>query len=419
MSNVKPFKAIKYNTEKVLLKQVITPPYDVITPEMREKFLTKSQYNAVRLDLPVGGDDRYKTVASLYKQWREEKILIKEEKPGFYIYEQIYEFDGKQYARSGFVGMIKLSEFGQGSVYPHEKTLAGPKIDRYELMKATKANFSQIFGLYQDTSNGLSGIFNEVKKSMPAMSALSDDMVKHSIWTISDNEMIAKISAFMKDKSIYIADGHHRYETALKYRDDMRKVESVAPDEVKPYDFTMMMFVNFMDEGLKVFPTHRVIDVDTDFKDEDFINSIKNTFEVTVIPNEEEAKKFMTETANLTGVMVFIGRQGFYGLKLLPAASDVLHPIYRKVDTYLLEDLILKKYFKFTEDKLLAKEGIHFIQTWDEIDAYKVKMPSVAFVLHKESVQTIREVSESGLVMPQKSTYFYPKLATGLLFNDL
>lgn len=419
VSIVKPFKAIKYNAEKVLLRQVITPPYDVITPEMREKFLAKSTFSAVRIDLPVGGDDKYKLAGNLYRQWKEEKVLIKDERPAFYIYEQIYEFDGKQYTRSGFVGMIKLSEFGKGHVFPHEKTLSGPKVDRYELMKASKANFSQIFGLYLDQSNGLSNIFTEIKKTMPSMSALGEDGVKHTVWPINDTEIITKIDNFMKDKAIYIADGHHRYETALKYKQDMRDAEGVSSDEVKPYDYAMMMFVNFMDEGLKVFPTHRVVDVNANFRDEDFLSSVKNIFEIRPLAGTEEARKFMTETSKRTGAWTFIGRNGIYGMKILPEGLEALHPVYRKVDTYLLEDLVLKKFFAFTEEKLLAKDGIHFLQSLDEINKYTVSNPAVAFMLHPESMETIREVSESGLVMPQKSTYFYPKLATGLLINDL
>lgn len=419
MSNVKPFKAIKYNAEKVLLRQVITPPYDVITGEMRDKFLAKSPYNAVRIDLPEGGEDKYKIAGNLYKQWKDENVLIKDEKGSFYLYEQIYEFDGKQYTRTGFVGMIKLSEFGKGCVFPHEKTLSGPKADRYDLMKASKANFSQIFGLYRDDSGGLYSTFSEIKKSMPAMSALDDEGVKHTVWPITEQDMLNKIDNFMKDKAIYIADGHHRYETALKYRDDMRKEEGIPSDEVRPYDYAMMMFVNFSDEGLKVFPTHRVVDVAEDFKDDGFLSSIKNVFEVTPLENEDGARKFLEETAKIPGSWVFVGRQGIYGMKTVAEAMDATHPVYRKVDTYLLEDLVLKKYFGFTEDKLLSKKGIHFIQTWNEINEYMKERPSVAFVLHPENMETIREISESGLVMPQKSTYFYPKLATGLLFNDL
>lgn len=419
MSIVKPFRGIKYNVENVLLKQVIAPPYDVISPEMRENLIQRSPYNVVQIDLPIGDDERYNKAGELYRNWIDENILVKEEQPAFYLYEQVYEFGEKQFVRTGFVGTLKLSEFGKGQVYPHERTLSGPKKDRYELMKASKANFSQIFGLYQDNENLLDTVFNEIKKTMPTSSAVDDENVKHSVWVINKPENIEYIQNFMQDKAIYIADGHHRYETALKYRDDMRQLNGDSSDDIKPYDFVMMMFINFQDKGLKVFPTHRVIDVDENFCDSEFLEKLKPIFDSIELKSREDVSTFMTDTANDTGAWVFCGRQGNYGMKIIQEAMEGLHPVYRKVDTYLLEDLVLKAHLGFSEEKLLAKDGIHFIQTMEEIAKYRETNPSVAFILHPEDMETIREVSESGFVMPQKSTFFYPKLATGLLFNDL
>lgn len=419
MSIVRPFRGVKYNPEKVLLKQVIAPPYDVISPEMREKYVVRSPYNVVQIDLPSGGEDKYKIAGDLYRQWLFDGVLIKEEHPAFYLYEQVYEYDGRQYVRSGFVGILKLSEFGKGQVFPHEKTHSGPKQDRYELMKASKANFSEVFGLYQDGENRLAPLFNEIKKTMPAASAVDDDKVKHSIWVVDDQEDMEKIVSFMHDKAIYIADGHHRYETALKYRDDMRLANGDSSDEMKPYDFVMMMFINFQDEGLKVFPTHRVADVPADFQDSVLLEGLKPMFDYVPLADKEAVDAFMKDTADTTGAWVFMGMQGNYGMKIIKESIECLHPVYRKVDTYLLEDLVLKAQLGFTDEKLLAKDDIHFLQTLEEIEKYRDSHPSVAFLLHPEDMETIREVSESGLVMPQKSTFFYPKLATGLLFNDL
>lgn len=418
MSIVRPFKGVRYNTEQVLLKNVITPPYDVISPEMRAAYVAKSPYNVALIDLPVGDENKYQVAGNLYRQWKEDGVLVKDTAKAFYLYEQIYEYGGKQYVRSGFVGILKLSEFGKGQVYPHEKTLSGPKIDRYELMKASRANFSQIFGLYQDSENRLSPIFNDIKKTMPSASAIDDAGVKHSVWTISDSDDINKIESFMRDKAIYIADGHHRYETALKYRDDMRAQEGLTEGEEKEYDYVMMMFVNFMDEGLKVFPTHRVIDVAENFDDNDFLNFASSSFNIIELSNQQEAEAFLSENDE-AGVWVYYGRKGIWGMQLLQEKMESMHPVYRHVSTYLLEDLILKGYFKYSDERLLAKAGIHFIQTWDEINDYRKENTSVAFILNAEKMESIREVSENGLVMPQKSTYFYPKLATGLLFNDL
>ncbi len=419
MSIVKPFKGVKYNLENVLLRQVIAPPYDVISPEGRENLLNRSPYNVVQIDLPVGDDNRYNEAGQLYRKWIADGVLVKENEKAFYLYEQVYEYDERQYVRTGFVGTLKLSEFGKGQVFPHERTLSGPKKDRYELMKASKANFSQIFGLYQDSENVLNTIFNEIKKTMPAASAVDDENVKHSFWVIDKAEDIEYIQNFMQDKAIYIADGHHRYETALKYRDDMRIQNGDSSEDIKPYDFVMMMFINFYDKGLKVFPTHRVIDVNEDFQDSQILDGLKSIFDFTPLKDSQDFNNFIADTVNETGSWIFMGRQGNYGMKIMDEAMEGLHPIYRKVNTYLLEDLVLKSKLGFSEEKLLAKDGIHFIQTLDEIGKYRENNASVAFILHSEDMETIRDVSESGLVMPQKSTFFYPKLATGLLFNDL
>ena len=305
MAIVRPFRGVRYDTEQVLLKNVITPPYDVITPEMRAAYAAKSPYNVVLIDLPVGDDDRYAVAGNLYRKWKDAGILIKGQDKSFYLYEQVYEYGGKTYVRSGFVGALKLSEFGKGQVFPHEKTLSGPKADRYELMKASKANFSQIFGLYQDNENRLSVLFNDVKKAMPSASAIDETGVKHSVWTISDENSITKIESFMRDKAIYIADGHHRYETALKYRDDMRVQEGLTEGEERYYDYVMMMFVNFMDEGLKVFPTHRVIDVADNFEDKDFIEYASSLFEVCKLESRESAEKFLKDNINIPGAWVY------------------------------------------------------------------------------------------------------------------
>lgn len=419
MSIVRPFKGVRYNTEQVLLKNVITPPYDVISPEMREGYLAKSPYNVVQIDLPVGEDDRYTVAGNLYRKWKEDGILQKDKDKSFYLYEQVYEYGGNTYVRSGFVGALKLSEFGKGQVFPHEKTLSGPKVDRYELMKASKANFSQVFGLYLDKENRLASLFNDVKKTMPDLAAVDEAGVKHSVWAINEEDDITKIESFMRDKPIYIADGHHRYETALKYRDDMRAQEGLTEGEERNYDYVMMMFVNFLDEGLKVFPTHRVIDVAEDFDEQSFLDYATSLFSITNLENKEVADNFLKEHTEEAGAWVYYGKNGIYGMNLHAESYENLHPVYRKVSTYLLEDLILKGYFKYSDERLLAKAGIHFIQSWEEIDEYKSKNSSVAFVLNGENMDSIRDVSESGLVMPQKSTYFYPKLATGLLFNDL
>ncbi|MEC9491794.1 DUF1015 domain-containing protein [Flexistipes sp.] len=415
MVTVRPFRGVRYNLEKALLKHVVSPPYDVISESERESFKTKSPYNVVHLILPEG-KNKYNNAGKLYNQWKSEKVLVKDDVPSFYVYEQEYRYEGKKYVRTGFVGLMKLEEFGKGKVFPHEKTLAGPKKDRYELMKACKANFSQIFGLYLDKENELEKAFASAKKTMPAASAVDDDGVKNSLWLIQDQDIVNKISRFMSNKSIYIADGHHRYETSLNLRDFFRKQNKDAADELKPYDFAMMMFVNFYDEGLKIFPTHRVVDIDDKFDEKVFFEKLENYFVVEEIEHTRY-EKFLNKKENCKIVMVYGDK--YYGLSIKDDDYEKLHPVYRRVDTYILQELILKGVMGFSEDKLLNKEGISFMQSEEKVREAAEKNKAVGFILNGVPIEVVREISENGYVMPQKSTYFYPKLQTGLVFNDI
>ncbi len=418
MAIVRPFKGVRYNLEKVLLKQVIAPPYDVITPEMRANFVHRSPYNVVNIDLPEGGDDKYHHAAYVYNEWRKSGVMIKEQQPALYLYEQEYEYNGRSYVRAGFVGLLKLDKLGAGVVFPHEKTLAGPKKDRFDLMEECKANFSQIFGLYLDPEERLSAIFNDCHQGMPIASAIDDDKVKHSIWPISDPKAIHEIQSFLKDKAIYIADGHHRYETALMYRDKMREENRDDESELKPYDFVMMMFVNFYDQGLMIFPTHRVVSLPENYSMEKFMSILQQSFSVTKLADLRAGEEFLGQHRD-PGTIVMVKKDGVYGLLLNQELLESLHPIFRNIDTYLLQKMILNDTLGIPEEQILAKKGIYFYQSPEDVQKHVAKNDGIGFILNPVTIDVMRKVSESGLVMPQKSTFFYPKLATGLLINEL
>lgn len=417
MSIVRPLAGVRYNLEEVLLKNVIAPPYDVISPEMKEELKAKCPHNVVTMDLPDGDEDKYANAAKIYKELLDKGILKQDVKPGFYVYEQIYEFGGKEYVRTGFVGLLKLEELGKGSVYPHEKTLSGPKKDRFELMKECKTNFSQIFGLYMDKENMLNSVFSDAKKNMPASSAVDDTGVKNTLWAVEENDAVEYIENFMKDKAIYIADGHHRYETALNFRDYMRELNGDVAGEEKPYDYVMMKFVNFYDEGLKIFPTHRVVDVDASFDVNAFLEQVAKTFTVEELADEAAATEYINNETNGRTMAVFYDDK-FYGIKAGEEVLENLHPIYRKIDTYLLQKAVMIDILGMDEDRILRKEGVYFVQTMDKINKLTADKKAVAFLLKGVDIEIVREISESGLVMPQKSTYFYPKLQTGLVINQ-
>ena len=414
MSIVRPFAGVRYNLEEVLLKSVVAPPYDVISPEMKQELKDKSPYNVVTLDLPDGADDKYANAAALYKEYLDNKILVKDQKPGFYVYEQVYTYGGKEYVRTGFVGLLKIEELGKGSVYPHEKTLSGPKKDRFELMKACKTNFSQIFGLYMDKDNRMNLVFNEAKKNMPTASAMDDDGVKNTIWSVQNENTVRMIEEFMKDKAIYIADGHHRYETALNYRDYAREQNADMEKEEKPYDYVMMMFVNFYDEGLKIFPTHRVLEVDSSFSFDAFKEKLRFDFSIEKLADAAAADAYVNDASGERTMAIYYDNT-YYGIKANDEVIENLAQVYRKVDTYLLQEGIMKKFLNVSDERLLKKEGVYFVQTLEQIEKLAADKKAVGFILKGVDIEIVREISESGMVMPQKSTYFYPKLQTGLV----
>lgn len=414
MVTIKPFKGVRYNLEKVLLKNVIAPPYDVISKQMREALNTKSPYNVVNLILPEG-DDKYKKAGELYNELKSQEILLKDGEASFYVYEQEYEVDGVNYVRTGFIGLLGLEEFGTGKVFPHEKTLSGPKEDRFNLMKECKTNFSQIFGLYMDKENKMDKLFSSIKKSMPMASAVDLDGVKNTIWNISDMSIIEDIESFMQNKNLYIADGHHRYETALNFKKYMRDKNGDMPGSVKPYDFVMTMFVNFYDEGLKIFPTHRVVKVDDEFDEVVFLNKVSDSFDIITLSSDEKDAFFYE---NGESKIVFKNMDKYYGFILKNNIYNQLHHIYRNINTYILQEVILKGVLGFRDEKILKKEGVYFVQSEESADKIAESQRVITFFLKGLNIEAVREVSEAGLVMPQKSTYFYPKLQTGLVINE-
>jgi uncharacterized protein (DUF1015 family) len=415
MAIVRPFKAVHYNPESVLLKQVLAPPYDVITPEFRETLAERSQYNVVHIDLPVG-DDKYTAAARVYETWLAEGILMQDAEPAFYLYEQEYDHEGKHYLRTGFIGLLKLEPLSEGVVFPHEKTLSGPKQDRLELMTASKANFSSVFGLYTDPAENLKTLFNRFRQSMPAESAVDDDLVKHSIWVIKDKDAIQQIVSFMKDKAVYIADGHHRYETSLTYQNLQRKKQGDDFDML-PCDHIMMTFVNCYDPGLLILPTHRVVDESAGFVEDKFWESLALKGTVKRLEGIEQAEAFLADRG--TGTMVLITKTRIAGLYLDQEVIESLNPFYREINTYLLQKEIFESILDMTEEQILAKEGIYFYQSPADVLAHIERQGGIGVLLSSVDINTVIKLSENKLVMPQKSTFFYPKLATGLLFNKL
>lgn len=437
MAEIIPFKGIQYTQEKIGdLESVTAPPYDVISPSDQEELYRKSDYNVVRLILGKtfesdnDKNNRYTRAAKDLNNWLEKGILHQNGCECVYHYSQEYLLNGENKKRTGFVARIKLEEYDKGIIFPHEFTLSKPKEDRLKLTRACRANFSQLFGLFsdpQDTINSL--IENEVDRK--SLTEIKDsEGVVHAFGSISNKETIEQISSFMKDKKIYIADGHHRYETALAYRDEMRKKHSHAGGD-KPFDYVMMYLTNMDSEGTSIFPIHRLLFNLDNFQPEQLLKSLKIYFKVQSFPFEGSEEKdkmcghlFQQMKPNEKDQLSFglyLGMGSFYLLKLKDNSffADSKTPKeFLDLETFVLHSLVLEKIMGIKKEAIRNQDYICYKKNEKEaiemVDSGKYQL---AFFLNSTRMAQMKNVARAGLRMPQKSTFFYPKLLSGLVFN--
>ncbi len=425
MQEVRPFRGLRYNLDKVVLEDVVSPPYDVISKKAKRVLLERSPYNVVRLILPQGvmGDDKYAQANIYLTKWKKEGIFLRDEKPSFYVLEERFVHQGEEKTRIGFIGLLRLAEIGKG-IYSHEKTVKKVKKDRLKLLEFCRANLSQIFMLYRDPDFVLEDLFEEVKKKSPDAYIKDDEGCQRSMWIISEEDMINKISSFMKDKELIIADGHHRYETALEFKKMMGDGEG-------PHQFVMAYFTNALGEGTVSYPTHRVLkEVDRE-EYYSFVEKIKELFEIEEIPyskgDEYKAEKeflfrLKVETSKTPSVgMIASFERKFYIIKFTPeglekAGIDPRKPI---IDVVILDKFILPELLNISREKLEKMEAAKCTHNvYKAIDSVISGRYQLAFILNPLPLNTIVESAIRGELLPQKSTYFYPKLLTGLVIRD-
>ena len=432
MAKIYPFYGVRYNSARVGgWSEVTAPPYDVISEEQREGYARRSAYNVVQLILPQGeGDERYAAAAKYFRDWLADGILVKEAEPAIYVYSQRFQVEGAAYERTGFISIIQLEPFENRVVLPHEKTLAKPKEDRLKLMRACMANLSQVFGMYRDPSGTDQAVFEAVKKEAPHVSFTDGEGVTHALWVVTDRELIRTLQALLKDKQVYIADGHHRYETALNLRAELSQA-GTSGDE--GFNYVMMMFVNTNDPGMVVLPTHRMVHTLPDWDLSKFLQDVERYFTVEKwdgsIESEVGLKAFVDALANgqARGQCVF----GVYGqgdaylltLKSYQVMAE-LYPqkpeAWRKLDVAVLHSLVFERVLGMTQESQLRQEHLSYTRNAAEVVA-QVQAGRYQFgvFMNPTPSEAVSEVANAGEVMPQKSTYYYPKLASGLVFYDL
>ncbi len=424
MATIKPFRGIRYNQTKVNINTVVAPPYDVITQEQQNGYYDIDAYNIVRLILGRE-EDRYSSAAKTFSEWQEQNILLRDSVPALYPLVQTFTAaNGAAVQRKGFIALCHLEEFEKGIVLPHEKTLSKAKEDRFKLFKATNSNFSQIFGLYSDLEKKIDALINPVHATAATID-VTFEQVRNQLWTITDETTIANIASLIEPKQILIADGHHRYETALAYR-DLCKSQNPNHNGAELYNYVMMFFTNLDDEGLVIFPTHRVIHSLAKFEWNTLLATLQQYFDVHVYPTPAMMMNALNGQSKFSYGIVSQGSSKFFVIILKDAALlDVLITAHlpkevKELEVVLLHQYMLGKLLDISVEAQEKKLNIHYLQKVEEcVDEIARGVSQIAFFVKPTRIEQVRAVAKSGNTMPQKSTFFFPKLISGLVLNTM
>ena len=425
MAIISAFKGMRFDTDKAgSIKTLCCPPYDIISEEQRLGFIAENEYNIIRLELPKG-ETPYKTAAEVLKAWEESGILKLEDKPALYIYEEEFTAYGKRNSIKGLICRLKVEEFSKGVVLPHEFTLSKAKEDRLNLMKATNCNFSQIYGLYMDEEHTSLATIDECSKGEADLTFTDDDNITHRMWIVTDEDVISKLVSDFADRKIYIADGHHRYETALNYRNWCRE-EGIAK-EGDAQDYQMIFLCDMGHPGLVVFPTHRLVRDLEDFDEDAVLAKCAKYFDIEAFTRTDNMEEILSEQ-DKNGKKAFgfyVGKGEWYLLTLkdisvLDAVLPDMCVASRQLDVSVLHSLILEEIFGIDKENMAQQINLTYTKFFEEaISSVDEGKSQCSFVLNSTKVTEIRDVASAGEKMPQKSTYFYPKMITGMVMNKL
>jgi len=435
MAKVIPFKGLRYNLDKIGDLAVVTaPPYDIIPPAKQDELYAQNEYNVIRLEYGKEQDgdnesnNKYTRANEFLQNWISNDILKFEEKPAFYIYEQVFSLQpGVMKSFKGIISNVGVADFSENVVLPHEQTLSKAKSDRFDLMTATDANFSQIYSLYMDESGGLHAIINEQSKREPDVSFTSDEGILQNVWIITDEGINADITKLFADKQLFIADGHHRYETAINYRNKKREENpNYTGDE--PFNYVMMMLVDMDDEGLVVFPTHRLIKDLPNFDEVNLVSLLTDNFNVSKIHVTDSniagiISEKMGKTLDEKMFSLYTGKNYYYLLELKDINimdelfSDMPKEL-RHLDVTVLHSLILEQLLGIDKENMAAQKNLTYTRSLDEaITEVQAGKFQCSFIINSTKISEIKDVCLIGKRMPQKSTYFWPKLVTGIVIS--
>jgi uncharacterized protein (DUF1015 family) len=435
MAEVKPFRGIIYNPEIVPdLRQVVTPPYDVIPESDYKLYYRRHGYNVIHLILgktypfDTPGRNRYTRAGQFFKRWLEEGVLIEDREPAFYVYSQTYQYQDEPVRhRVGFLGLVKLARFEERVILPHEQTFAKPKEHLKNLRRACRAHLSPIFALFSDPTRQVNALIDPGPKP-PLMDVKDDHGARHCIWRLSSPRAIERIREMLADKQVIIADGHHRYETLLELRDEFC-AEDPEGAARGIYDYVLMFLANTHDEGLTIFPTHRLCRGIEGFELESFLGRARQAFAVEPLDasGPSAAVQALADVLSEKGedavaFVVCVGWDKLYLLTLtdtgpVDALSDPSLPeAYRRLDVHVLHTFLIDHCLGIPKERYY--EHISYTRDASEVvESVAAGKAQVGFLMNPTRMSQVEEVTRLGLRMPQKSTYFYPKLLTGLVLS--
>ena len=416
MADVEPLRALHYDLARVgSLADVAAPPYDVIDAEQRRRLADRSPYNVVRVDLPEAepGQDIYAEAARIFEGWQQEGALVRDDEPALWTLTQDYAGpDGRELTRHGVFARVRVEDYGPGRIRPHERTHPGPKEDRLRLTRATKANLSPIFSLYDDPSGATAAVLQAAE---PFGEQTDDDGTVNRLGRVSDPAAIEAFQAALEPAELLIADGHHRYETARVYADEIGGEGE--------HRYVLMCLVALQDEGLTVFPTHRLIRDTTPQTQEALANTLRALFDIDEIGHADLRPPDGEGPLTMGYIDSFFKRGFRLTLKDQATADEALRDLpeaYRHLDTAVLEALVLNGPLGLSEDDIAHLRGLGYSRTDDEaLELVLSGEYDAAFFLRSTPIEQVRAIAAAGVNMPPKSTYFFPKVPTGLLFNPL
>ncbi|MBI1345579.1 DUF1015 family protein [bacterium] len=434
MVDVSPFRGWRYDLSQVGdLSDVLCPPYDVIDPNFQTELYKRHPCNVIRLELnraepgDADSNDRYRRAASFWKHWRIDGVLRQDPDDLLYVYSQTFTWEGQEFTRQGFLGRVRLEEFGAGSIFPHEQTLSGPKADRLALFQACKANLSPIFGLYPDSQQEVQQRLSDACITLTPLQATDHLGVIHRLWPVSDSAVINSVRAAMRERSVFIADGHHRYETGLNYRRELQQ-QGRLNGEYDPANFVMMHLVGMQDPGLQVLPTHRLVSGLPTITTQELKHALDEYFELEFMGVGESAARDTWDMVTADGSQSAFGfgsaaDGGWLFARLVdPRRMPELAPdkseAWRSLGVSQLHKLVLEDLLprRFPQ----AQPQCRYVHQWEEVSAaLQANEAQLGCLVQPASIDDVEMIAGGHETMPPKSTYFYPKLLTGLVFYSL